>query len=100
MAYVRADLPHRTLQHAEINEHGFESLCMEVTIGKVKTAIVCVYKHPSLNDDHFKLCTSRLADWLFKTHNDLAFLGDMNCCPTSKSSAIKDLCETWLNKSY
>ena len=44
-AYVRADLPHRRLQHAEINEHGFESSCMEVTIGKVKTVIVFVYIH-------------------------------------------------------
>ena len=26
--YVRADLPHRRLKHAEINENGFESLCM------------------------------------------------------------------------
>ena len=94
LAYVRADLWHRRLHHAEINEHGSESLCMEVTIGKVKTAIVCIYKHPSLNDDHFKLYMSRLADGLFKTHTDLAFPGDMNCCPT-KSSAIKDLRETY-----
>ena len=67
---------------------------MEITIGKLKTAIVCVYKNPSLKDDHFKSYMSRLADGLFKTHNDLAFLGDINCCPT-KSSAIKDLCETY-----
>ena len=33
LAYVQADLPHRRLQHVEINEHGFESLCMEVTNG-------------------------------------------------------------------
>ena len=33
LAYVQADLPHRRLQHAEISEHGFQSLCMEVTNG-------------------------------------------------------------------
>ena len=30
LIYVRADLPHRRLYYAEINEHGFESLCMEI----------------------------------------------------------------------
>ena len=36
LIYVRADLPHRRLNYAEINEHGFESLCMEITVGKKK----------------------------------------------------------------
>ena len=94
LVYVRADLPHRRLKHAEINENGFESLCMEVTVGKVKTVLICVYKHPFMKDAPFKSYMSLIADTLFKTHNNLVFLGDMNCCPT-KSSAIKDLCKLY-----
>ena len=60
---------------------------------RLKTAIVCVY-NPSINNDHFKLYMSRLADGLFKVHTDLAFLGDMNCCPI-KNSAIRNLCEPY-----
>ena len=37
LIYVRADLPHRRLKYAEKNEDGFESLCMEVTVGKTTT---------------------------------------------------------------
>ena len=42
LIYVRADLPHRRLNHIEINYNGFESLCTEIT----KTVLCCVYKHP------------------------------------------------------
>ena len=35
-----------------------------------------------------------MADSLLKTHSDLAFLGDMNCCP-SKSTLIQDLCDIY-----
>ena len=94
LIYMRADLPHRRLQNAEVNADGFESLCMEVTIGKTKTAIICVYKHPTLKNDIFKRHVYTVADVLLRTHEDLVFIGDMNCCPT-KSSTIQDICETY-----
>ena len=33
IVYVRDDLPHRRMAHVEINRDGFESLCLEITIG-------------------------------------------------------------------
>ena len=91
--YVRVDLPHRKTNYAEINEHGFESLCMEITIGKKNTTVLaCIYKHPELKIDAFKCYCSNVADSLLRTHCDLVFLGDMNCCP-SKSTTIQDFCE-------
>ena len=36
IVYVRDDLPHRRMAHVEINWGGFESLCLEITIGKSK----------------------------------------------------------------
>ena len=94
LIYVRADLPHRRLNYAEINEHGFESLCMEITVGKTTTVLACIYKHPKLKNDAFKCYLSNMADSLFRTHSDLVFLGDMNCCP-SKSTTIQDFCEIY-----
>ena len=92
LIYVRADLPHR--RYVEINEHGFESLCMEITVGKTTTALACIYKQPKLKNDAFKCYLSNMADSLFRTHNDLVFLGDMNCCP-AKSTTIQDFCEIY-----
>ena len=43
LVYVRADLSHRRLNHAEINVEGFESLCMEITVGKTTTILSCIY---------------------------------------------------------
>ena len=34
--YVRADLPHRRLGKSEVNCQGFESLYLEITVGKAK----------------------------------------------------------------
>ena len=94
LIYVRADLPHRRLNYAEINEHGFESLCMEITVGKTTIVVACIYKHPKLKNDAFKCYLSNMADSLFRTHSDLVFLGDMNCCP-SKSTTIQYFCEIY-----
>ena len=33
IVYIRSDLPHRRLKYAKVNSEGFESLCIEVTIG-------------------------------------------------------------------
>ena len=92
--YVRADLPHRRLNHIEINNNGFESLCTEITIGNTKTVLCCVYKHPKVTNDFFKQCMSKLGDAILQTYDDFVFLGDMNCCPT-KSNVIKDLCDLY-----
>ena len=67
LIYVRADLPHRRLKYAEKNEDGFESLCMEVTVGKTTTVLSCIYKHPKLRNDVFKCYLSNVADSLLKT---------------------------------
>ena len=48
LIYIRADLPQRRLDYAEINEHGIESLCMEVTVGKTTIVLACIYKHLKL----------------------------------------------------
>ena len=32
--YIRSDLPHRRLKYAEVNCDGFESLCIEISIGE------------------------------------------------------------------
>ena len=94
IVYIRSDLPHRRLKYAEVNCDGFESLCIEVTIGNTKTAITALYKHPAVNNDCFKKSVSHIADCLLKTYDDLVFLGDANCCPT-KSTTIQDLCDTY-----
>ena len=75
LVYVRADLPHRRLNHAKINVEGFESLCMEITVGKTTTILSCIYKHPKLKNDVFKCYFSNMADSLLRTHSDLVFLG-------------------------
>ena len=67
---------------------------MEVTVGKPTTVLSCIYKHPKLRNDVFKCYLSNVADYLLKTHSDLLFLGDMNCCPT-KSTLIQDFCDIY-----
>ena len=52
--YVRSDIPHRRLVNAECNKNGIESLCIEWTIGKAKTVVSCVYKHPKMKYMVFK----------------------------------------------
>ena len=94
LIYVRADLPHRRLNHAEINVEGFESLCMEITVGKTTTILSCIYKHPKLKNDVFRCYLSNMADSLLRTHSDLVLLGDVNCCPT-KRTVIQDFCEIY-----
>ena len=94
IVYIRDDLPHRRLRNTEINMDGFESLCIELTIGKSKTVITCIYKHPKVTNEFFLKCMSRVADSLLTNHDDLVFIGDMNCCPT-KSDTIKTFCELY-----
>ena len=94
LVYVRADLPHRRLNHAEINVEGFESLCMEITVGKTTTILSCIYKHPKLKNDVFKCYLSNMADSALRTHSDPVLLGDMNCCPT-KTTVIQDFCDIY-----
>ena len=94
LVYVRDDLPHRRMVHVEINKDGFESLCLELTIGKSKTILSCIYKHPKVTKELFFKYFCDLSDSLLRSHEDLIYLGDMNCCPT-KSSAIQDISEQY-----
>ena len=73
LIYVRADLPHRRLNHIEINGNGFESLCTEITIGKTKTVLCCVYKHPKCTNDFFQQYMSKLGDAILQTYDDFVF---------------------------
>ena len=94
LVYIRSDLPHRRLKYAEVNSDGFESLCVEISIGVTKTAITSIYKYPSVSNDSFKKSMSKIANCLLKTYDDLILWGDANCCPL-KSDTIKDLCDTY-----
>ena len=73
---------------------GFESLCIERTIGKSKIVTTCIYKHPKVTNEFFLKRIFRIADSLLTNHGDLVFIGDMNCCPT-KSDAIKAFCKLY-----
>ena len=46
LVHVRDDIPQRRLPLAEVNSDGFESICIEITIGNKKTIITSIYKHP------------------------------------------------------
>ena len=71
IVYIRDDLTHRRLFNSEINEYGFESLCIV-----------------------FLKCMSRITDSILISHEDFAFIGDMNCCP-SKSDTIQNICDLY-----
>ena len=94
IVYVRDDLPHRRIAHVEINRDGFETLCLEITIGKSKTVITCIYKHPKVTNELFIKYFPRLSDMLWRSHDDFVYLGDMNCCPI-KYHAIENICEQY-----
>ena len=94
LIYIRYDLPHRRLLNAELNNAEFESIVLEVTLGKMKTLTGCIYKHPKASNTFFSECMRRLSDVLFCDYNDIIYLGDMNCCPT-KSNVIHDLCDLY-----
>ena len=92
--YVRSDIPHRRLNNAEFNDNGVESLCIELTIGKTKTVLSCVYKHPKVKHVVFKETMGKMVDHLLQSYSDLVFWGDMNSCP-AKSPVISGLCDTY-----
>ena len=89
--YARSDIPHGRLLDVEINEYGFESLSIEFPIGKVKTIVFCIYKHPKVTNELFKTYLSQMCDSIVMKCNDFVFIGDMNCCPT-KSDAVQYIC--------
>ena len=43
--YVRSDIAQRRVTRFECNTDGVESLCIEIIIGKTKSAAACIYKH-------------------------------------------------------
>ena len=94
LVHIRDDLPHRRLNPMEINSGGFESICLEITIGSSITVITSLYKHPYVKNDYFKKCFTKLIDDLLAKYDDLAFIFDGNLCPT-KSSTIQDLCDMY-----
>ena len=94
LVHLREDIPQCRIPHAEINAHGFESICIEVTIGSTKTVITSIYKHPYVKNAYFKSCFSFIIDCLLKKYDDLIFLADANLCP-KRSNTIKDICDTY-----
>ena len=68
--------------------------CIEITIGKSKTVITCVYKHPKVSREFFLQCMSRITDSVLINHEDLAFVADMNYCP-SKSDTMRNCCDLY-----
>ena len=92
VVFVRDDLARRRLTELEINKNGFESVCIEISIGKQKTVFACVYKHPSVSHVTFKEQMCTLIDSLLLKSSDICILGDLNSCPR-KSNVIKDLCD-------
>ena len=94
LVYIRGDIPHRRVKHSEIKSDGLESLCIEVKIGKTKTLICSVYKHPKVSNAYFKQCVFDICDKVTPGSDDVIIIGDMNCCPT-KSSLIKDICDIY-----
>ena len=94
LVYVRSDLPQRRMVDRECNANGIESICIEIIVGKCKTVIACIYKHPKVANDLFRTSISCMVDKLIISCSDLILLGDMNCCPT-KSKTIKDICDTY-----
>ena len=75
MCHIRSDIPLVRLRNREINERGFESLILEVTVGESVTVFVFVafYKHPFLSDTLFKEYFGKIADILLSSYNDIVF---------------------------
>ena len=94
LVHVRDDIPQRRLPQAEVNSCGFESICIELSVGTAKTVVTSIYKHPYVKFDFFKTCFSKIIDYLLRTYDDFIFLADANCCPT-KSNTIQDLCDLY-----
>ena len=94
LVYIRADLPHRRLVNIEGHTDGIECLCIEITIGKAKTVLTCLYKHPKVKHEIFANYFTNISDELLKSYDDFVFLGDLNCCPT-KSNTVKGICDTY-----
>ena len=94
LVHVRDDIPQRRLPLAEVNCPGFESICIEIAIGTKKSVITSFYKHPSVKNDFFMCCFSKIIDYLIRSYDDLVFLGDANCCP-NKSNTIRDICDLY-----
>ena len=78
LVHIRDDLAHRRLISFEVNSGGFESICIEITIGTSKTVITSLYKHPYVKHDYFKKCFSDLTDRLLANYEDLIYIFDGN----------------------
>ena len=92
LVYIRSDLPHRRVSECEINENGIESLCIELTVGKVKSVIACIYKNPAMKHDVFKRDVTLISDKILRICSDFILIGDMNSCPV-KNNTISEICE-------
>ena len=94
LVYIRSDIPHTRKKNIEINVVNLESICMEVTIGKRKTLLASLYKHPKMTDADFSSHLRTLTNNIVKKYDDFAVFGDFNCSPL-KSSVINDFCDTY-----
>ena len=94
LVHIRDDLPHRRLNSFEINSGGFESICIEITIGNSKTVVTSLYNHPYVKKDIFKENFCNITDRLLAKYDDLVFIFDGNLCP-KKSTTIQDLCDIY-----
>ena len=99
IVFVRDDLPHRRMVHVEINKDGFESLCLELTIGKSKTILSCIYKHPKVTKELFLKYFCDLSDSLLRSHEDLIYLGDMPLLPNEIKRFSRHLWAIWSHES-
>ena len=60
IVHLRDDIPQRRVEYAKVNCDGFESICIEVTVGSSKSVITSFYKHPRVKHDSFKLYFSKV----------------------------------------
>ena len=81
LLYVRSDIAHRRIRKFECNFDSIESICMELNLGKTKTMISVIYKHPRVADNVFLQNLGRMADAQCVSNDDFVYVGDMNCAP-------------------
>ena len=83
--------PHRIYRYSSRTQ------LVSLYVNNVNNVNTCHHKsRTDCYDAHRRLwqCMSRITDSILMTHEDLAFVGDMNCCP-SKSDTIKTFCDLY-----
>ena len=70
LLYVRSDIAHRRIRKFECNFDGIESICMELNLGKTKTMISVISRHPRVADNVFLQNLGRMADAQCVSYDD------------------------------